>query len=312
MTRGSLGEEQYARLSTFQERLGMVRSPATAESYTRGATLLERFFVEQKVVLSRATPGMLDDFVHWLLKRGITSKSTKLMTIGARRYLDWRRRNGEEFPELELPDVPTKDNRIRPIVVLSTNQLASYLGVVCTYPDPLRTMMLLLPMTGLRSAEITDIELHSVVSRPDIPLALSVMGKGSKPRIVPVGAQGRKILKQYLDTWRAQRRSDVEWLFPGKGDRPIRDRSLRKAIDWVAVRMKIPLLHPHVLRRTYVTYLAERGVPTLMIAQLIGHGKPLESDAPSITKRYQQSDLVTLSKVVEKIKFPAPVFPEAS
>lgn len=293
----------------------MILAIRSAETYARCALLFERFLLENGLDLSRATPGLLDDYVGWLIRRKIMPTSIQLYVVGVRRYLEWRRRSGEDVPVYELPDIPVAaKGRRRPVIVLPDDVLARFLGQACCYTDPLRTMMLLLPMTGMRAEEVTQLELGSIVTRGDIPMALSVMGKGSKPRWVPVGRQGRKILQMFLQSWRSDNYRELPYLFPGKGGIPVRNRSLRKAITSVAKKIGAPRLHPHALRRTYVTYLSERGVPPLMIAQLIGHGRPLDPRVPAVTQKYVQHDLVTLCRVIEKITFPSPVMknPEAA
>ena len=295
----------------FGERLALVRSPKTAESYVRGARTLEQFVEATDIDLSSAHRGLLDDFVEWMTHRGLNPATIGLMCVGARRYIEWRRKNGEEIPLIDGPDLPKVHGK--GIVTLSDNQLARFLGGACTWNDPIATMMLLLPMTGMRGLEIVQLEVSDLVKHGSI-CALKVLGKGRKYRWCPLGPQARAIMARYYKK-RLEVRGDSSLMFPGRQDmtRPDlvnRARALRKAVMRIGLQIGISGLHPHMLRKTYITYLDARGVSPLMIAQLVGHGsvgQGLDESMRVTVKHYVGHQLDALASVIEKITFPSPV-----
>lgn len=300
----------------FGERLALVRSPNTAESYVRGARELERFLESANIDLRSTHRGLLDDFVEWMARRDLTPATIGLMCVGARRYIDWRRKNGEEIPLIDGPDLPKVHGK--GIVTLNDDQLARFFGGACAWNDPTATMMLLLPMTGMRGLEVVQLRVSDLIKHESI-CALKVLGKGKKYRWVPLGPQARAIMARFYKK-RIELRSDTDLMFPGKKgmtrpDLLNRARAVRKAVMRIGLQIGFPGLHPHMLRKTYITYLDARGVSPLMIAQLVGHGsvgQGLDESMRVTVKHYVGHQLDALAAAIEKITFPAPVKMENS
>jgi integrase/recombinase XerC len=148
----------------------------------------------------------------------------------------------------------------------------------------------LLYSSGLRVSELTELSIGDLDRNGGM---VRVMGKGSKERIVPVGATALTALERYL----AQRKSlsDQEALFLGtRGDR-INRRSVARIVKrWSAAITTFRSVSPHTLRHTFATHLLEGGADLRSIQELLGHA------SLSTTQKYTHIGLDRLLEVYDK------------
>lgn len=159
-------------------------------------------------------------------------------------------------------------------------------------PDDVLTILLLLPGTGLRISEATALRRSSLAKHGKV-WGLTIVGKGSKVRWVPLnafGAEALEVLKKYdasLFTHRVRSRAkDVTpdaWLFQSR-------RDPRKSIDpgtveswladlrenyWLPYEGQLATCTPHVLRHTAATRWLRAGVKLEVVSKLLGHSSIL-------------------------------------
>jgi integrase/recombinase XerD len=134
-------------------------------------------------------------------------------------------------------------------------------------PDAVRLLALLelLYGSGLRATELVSLPLSAVPR--DAPL-LTVTGKGSQQRMVPVSARAR----QALSRWLAVRPQGGGYLFPSRGKHLTRIRLFQLVKD-LATRTGIDpaKVSPHVLRHAFATHLLEGGADLRVLQMLLGH-----------------------------------------
>ena len=133
-----------------------------------------------------------------------------------------------------------------------------------------RAMLELLYGSGVRiseavSADLSDFDFETGVFR--------CFGKGSKERLLPLGAQEKHWLTRYRDEvrplWR-EGAGDAFFLTPGGG------RITRQAV-WQQVKRYAKLagiakrLSPHLLRHSFATHMLENGADLRMVQELLGH-----------------------------------------
>ena len=119
--------------------------------------------------------------------------------------------------------------------------------------------------SGLRAAELVALPLSAVPR--DAPL-LTVTGKGSQQRMVPVSGRAR----QAMSRWLAVRPGDSRYLFPSRGKHLTRVR-LFQLIKGLATSAGIDAakVSPHVLRHAFATHLLEGGADLRVLQTLLGH-----------------------------------------
>lgn len=263
------------RIDEFLSHVRERKSKATARAYQRGAERFERFCQEKGIEsLVGQPPGFLDHYTSWMMGQDLSPSTVRLMMAGTRAYLDWRQRQGEEMPHFLAPDLPKIEQK-EPYA-LNAEELTRFWRACAVRADPVRTMMILMPLCGLRSEEITTLPLVGGVEVRKGWVVLHVQGKGGKRRSVPLMPQGNNILGQYLRGWRVHTKKANPYLFPGGTKTgPYHTRSLRRAL--AAIRNDIDLgedITPHVLRKTYLTFLERAGINAFTIAALAGHSDP--------------------------------------
>lgn len=264
------------RIPEFVDYVRERKSKSTAQAYKRGAERFERFCQERDIngSLEDAPAGFLDSYVGWMCKQDLSPSTVRLMLAGTNSYLEWRKRQGETIPHFLSPDLP-KMSKKEPFA-LNDEQLMRYWRVCATHHDPVRTMLILLPLCGLRSEEICSIRMEKDVEVRGTWVVLHVTGKGGKRRSVPLLPQGNSVLGQYMNGWRIHYAKGNPFLFPGHGKGShYTPRSLRRHMKDVREEMDLPeQLTPHTLRRTYLTFLDRAGLSAFAIAKIAGHASP--------------------------------------
>ena len=134
-------------------------------------------------------------------------------------------------------------------------------------PAALRMLALLelLYGSGLRATELVGLPLSAVPR--DAPL-LTVTGKGSAQRMVPVSGRAR----QALSRWLAVRPDTAPFVFPSRKGHISRIR-LYQLLKALAARAGLDpaRVSPHVLRHAFATHLLEGGADLRVLQTLLGH-----------------------------------------
>jgi integrase/recombinase XerD len=119
--------------------------------------------------------------------------------------------------------------------------------------------------SGLRATELVALPLSAVPR--DAPF-LTVTGKGSQQRMVPVSTRARQALSRWLEV----RPDDGKFLFPSRGKHLTRIRLFQLLKDLAARAGLDPAkVSPHVLRHAFATHLLEGGADLRVLQTLLGH-----------------------------------------
>ena len=172
---------------------------------------------------------------------------------------------------------------------LSARQIKTYEEVCDQLREPFRTILLLLHLTGFRINEMCTIRVKDIKRAGDRYM-IDLVGKGGKPRTIPLGKKAQRILLRYLKMYQPRK-----WLFEGRKDH-IKPSSVR---NWTLKIQKehpeLSNLSPHVLRHTFATQLHKKEVSPLTIQMLMGH-----SDLKT-TQRYIHPTIDDLITGIDKL-----------
>ncbi len=176
--------------------------------------------------------------------------------------------------DLSLTPYPKKPRRLPSI--LSAQEVARLIDAADSVFH--RTILMTLYATGVRRAELTQLQLNDIDSER---LAVHIRGgKGRKDRDVMLSRQLLVALRQYV---RGLRRKPTEWLFPG-GRWHTAEHPISLGVPWNACHgaaqragLTKPV-HPHTLRHCFATHLLEAGADLRTIRILLGH-RDLEQTA---------------------------------
>jgi len=136
----------------------------------------------------------------------------------------------------------------------------------------LHTLLELLYATGLRVSELVSLTKGTV--RPDARV-ISVIGKGDKERIVPVGPRARAAVAAWREALAVlDRDRPGPWLFPafsesGHVTRQAFARDLKALAAGVGIAPA--KISPHVLRHAFASHLLQNGADLRIVQALLGH-----------------------------------------
>jgi len=130
-----------------------------------------------------------------------------------------------------------------------------------------RAMLEVLYATGLRISELLGLKLNGVNVEAGF---VRCMGKGSKERIVPLGASAAEAVSAYLRSRRV--RMPTDYLFLNNRGNKLSRMGFCKILRFYRVQAGIrKKLTPHVLRHSFATHLLERGADLRAVQTMLGH-----------------------------------------
>lgn len=151
-------------------------------------------------------------------------------------------------------------------------------------------MVALLYVSGIRRVELVGLNLGDIDEGRGL---MSVLGKGNKQRLVPLGESTMPDLAEYLrrrEQFLADRAKNQSALFLNqKGDR-LSVRSVDRLVKTFGKAVGVALT-PHKLRHSFATHLLENGADLLLIKELLGHV------SLSTTQKYTHVTAETLKSV---------------
>ena len=166
--------------------------------------------------------------------------------------------------------------------ILSADEVVRFLEAVPSLKA--RTALTTAYAAGLRASEAVSLKIADIDSAR---MVIQVRhGKGAKDRTVMLSPQLLGILRTY---WRLARPKD--WLFPGRGDKPIDVQVLHAACrSATKASGLVKRVSVHTLRHSFATHLLESGVDIRIIQVLLGHSNLLT------TARYTQVSTSTIAQ----------------
>jgi site-specific recombinase XerD len=203
-------------------------------------------------------------FLAFLDTRGYTRRSMtrKASSVGAF-YRDGVRRGLWEANPLEGVRRPKLD---RPLPhALPARALAHALDRIDT-TTPVgrrdRALVETLYATGMRVSELVSLQVDDVGSD-----TVTVVGKGGKSRVIPVGRPAQQALSAYLSLGRPVLAGGDAGrsLWVGVRGGPLDSRGARRVVS------RHVATFPHALRHSFATHLLEGGADLRTVQDLLGH-----------------------------------------
>lgn len=263
-------------LDSYLDHLATERGLArrSIEAYGRDLTAFVRGLVARRVRRPEVI-GANDVRAHLtaLTARGLSARSQARALAAVRNYLRWVAR------EHRLGEDPAAHVRIR----RPPGRLPQALGqgdvtrvVTVTVPGARRpqrdrALLELLYASGLRVSETVALKVHEVNLEAGY---VTVLGKGGKERVVPLGQHAREAIVEYLGGERPKllRGKASPWLFVRAGGRPLSRQTVWKLVRARARAAAVEArVSPHTLRHTFATHLLGGGADLRVVQALLGH-----------------------------------------
>ncbi len=242
-------------------------------SYVLDLHKLKRFASEKGLPLTEISRN---DIVLWsqeLRRDGLSSRSVARALVAARGFFRFlvgdRAVVSDPTENLESP---------RPLKPLPRFLTKAEVERLLEAPDVTRprgsrdrAMIEVLYGSGLRVSELVSLRIAQL--NQDLGV-ISCMGKGSKERIVPIGAEAVRRVREYLNSARAAllKRRQSNFLFVTQQGSSMTRQRFWKILQNYGLRAGIKKsLTPHMLRHSFATHLLENGADLRSLQAMLGH-----------------------------------------
>jgi site-specific recombinase XerD len=147
--------------------------------------------------------------------------------------------------------------------------------------------------TGLRLSETISLKLDDLEISERKGQVLVRQGKGNRERVVPLNADAREAVNEWLKV-RPATACQRLWLSIESGtDEGLTGRAVQRVLKRYGQDAGIEKLTPHVLRHSFAKNLTNKGVGIEKVAQLLGH------ENLNTTQIYIKPDFKDLEKALE-------------
>jgi integrase/recombinase XerC len=178
---------------------------------------------------------------------------------------------------------------------LSPDEAVRMVDLKADTPEAIRDKAIfeLFYSSGLRLAELVGLELESM--RADINAGeVRVTGKGSKTRVVPLGAFAIAALQAWLAVRDQFAKAGEAALFVGQRGQRISPRVVQLRMKQWGIKQGITSnVHPHLLRHSFATHVLQSSGDLRAVQEMLGHA------SISTTQVYTHLDFQYLSKIYD-------------
>ena len=266
-------------MGRFEEHLTVEKAlaPLTVRNYRTDVQPLYDYMARSGVSgLAELDRTTLRGYLAWLIDLGYVRASVARKLSALRTFLAWLVREGVlEADPLPRRGVMKLDSRLPRF--LAQDEAARLVEAPDT-SEPLglrdAALLELIYSAGLRVSEARDLN----ISEANLDTReLRVTGKGSKQRVVLMGAAARDALALYLRDVRprlAGKESGMALFLNRSGGR-LSQRSIQQKVRKYAAKVGLGSgVHTHTLRHSFATHLLEGGADLRVVQELLGHASP--------------------------------------
>ncbi len=132
-----------------------------------------------------------------------------------------------------------------------------------------RAILEMIYSSGLRASELIHIKISDINFEAGF---ITVTGKGSKERVVPVHEAALSTVKKYMDEARPDilKKRTSPFLFLAKGGKPMTRQRLWQLIKKYSKELSINI-SPHTLRHCFASHLLDGGADLRALQKMLGH-----------------------------------------
>jgi integrase/recombinase XerC len=231
-------------------------------------------------------------FIATLHGKGQSPRSLARVLSSWRGFFDWlaRRREvganpcaGVRAPKApkHLPQALSPDDAVRLVSIGDATPAG-----LCD-----RALFELAYSCGLRVSELTALDVGHVDRQSG---EVRVTGKGSKTRIVPVGAPAIAAIEAWLAPRASLAKPGEAALFVGRTGRRLSPREVQKRIKRRAAAAGLDVnVHPHMLRHSFASHVLQSSGDLRAVQEMLGHA------SIASTQVYTHLDFQHLAKVYD-------------
>ncbi len=270
-------------------------SPHTISNYRRDLANLLAFCEEQDLQRSDAVEAAhIRQWASQLHRRGLAGSSIQRALSAVRSLYNYLgKESGQQFNPavgVSAPRMPRKLPK-----TLDADQVDRFLkfGTDSPLQSRDRAICELFYSSGLRLAELASLDLGDIDRHSGL---ITVTGKGSKTRTVPVGS----VALEALDAWLQLRQEQPvaedagQAMFLSSRGQRLSTRSIQSRLRLQGRRAGMHQdVHPHMLRHSFASHVLESSGDLRAVQELLGHANI------STTQIYTHLDFQHLAKVYD-------------
>ena len=248
-------------------------SAKTAEAYLHDVGLLNEFLGEK--LLENADVSDLQSFVMYLQKdKKVEATSHARILSGVRAFYRFLVLEGTlKTNPAKLIDAPKLARKLP--TVLSVPEVEAIINAVdLSAPEGHRNLAIIEVMygCGLRVSEVVSLRLSKLFFDEGY---ISVVGKGDKERIVPIGGTARKAVLNYINGTRCHlkiKKDATDIVFLNRRGGKLSRVSIFNLVKALAEKAGITKeISPHTFRHSFATHLVEGGADLRAVQEMLGH-----------------------------------------
>ena len=264
-------------------------SEHTLDAYRRDLLALVQWAQAQSREASALQGDDLRAFISSEHRRGLSPKSLQRRLSACRSFYRWLLKMG--FVAANPADAIRAPKAGRKLPqVLDVDEAVQLVEVSTEGPLGVRDRALLelFYSSGLRVSEVCALRWGDLDFAQGL---VTVLGKGGKQRVVPVGSHARSALQALRDQAKGVSQAFV---FPGRGGQQISTRAVQLRMRLVARQQGVyKRVHPHLLRHSFASHMLESSGDLRGVQELLGHADI------GTTQIYTHLDFQHLAKVYD-------------
>ncbi len=266
-------------LDGFRAYLMLERSlsPNSLDAYMRDVAKLQQF-LDLKGLTYKPTevpPKVISDLMTYLMDMGLEASSQSRTLSGIKTFYKYLLLEDViDVAPTDLIEAPKQARRIPD--VLTVEEIDRIFEVIdLSQPNGHRNRAIfeVLYACGLRVSELVNLKRSNLYFHEGY---ITVVGKGDKERLVPIGSDAMKQVQYYLD----HERKNLKKVLPGNDDFVfINTRGKPLSRIWIFLIIKDLCqkagieknVSPHTFRHSFATHLIEGGADLKVVQDLMGH-----------------------------------------
>ena len=216
------------------------------------------------------------EFILYLQERRVNGKLLSSHTVanrvrGLKGFFSWLGRQGyTEVTVLEKLKVPKTDEKlVETLTAKEVDRLFSVINANSALGARNTATVALFLDAGLRLSELANLK------EDDAHLDdryVKVLGKGSKERMLPLGAKCHRAMLHYYYHFRPEPiHTGVNTFFLTLDGYPFTSKAVKSLVARLSKSAEVRRLHPHLFRHTYATHFLINGGDLLLLKQNLGH-----------------------------------------
>jgi integrase/recombinase XerC len=266
-------------IAQYEEHLALVRN--LSDNSIRGYVGdLESFLAHmEKLNVLEFKDLTIEHIRSWLANLQTTGVARSTLTrriVSIRAFTNWAAANGWLTSDLGAKLAVPKAHRTLP-EILNVDEAAQVLKALEVKAGEevtainLRDLAMLevLYASGIRVSELCGLNLGDIDQSRN---TLSVIGKGDRQRVVPLGIPAIKALQNYLSNGRSEflNNKSADAVFLGTRGKRIDQRTVREVV-YEAMKAVGATMGPHGIRHSAATHLLEGGADLRTVQEILGH-----------------------------------------